>query len=107
MEVVARARAKPQTGRGQRGMTNMTGWIHTRFLATWTNTEAFGRRGLHPPDAMSTIAYNASKGAVVNFTRALAGEWGRHEINVNAIAPGFFPSNTRKRRCAVSATAKI
>jgi NAD(P)-dependent dehydrogenase (short-subunit alcohol dehydrogenase family) len=74
-------------------MTNMTGWIHTRFLATWTNTEAFGRRGLHPPDAMSTIAYNASKGAVVNFTRALAGEWGRHGITVNAIAPGFFPSN--------------
>ncbi|TBO32745.1 SDR family oxidoreductase [Aquabacterium lacunae] len=44
------------------------------------------------PAFMQTIAYNTSKGAVVNFTRALACEWGRHGINVNAIAPGFFPS---------------
>jgi len=38
------------------------------------------------------IAYGTSKGAVVNFTRTLAGEWGRYGINVNALAPGFFPS---------------
>jgi gluconate 5-dehydrogenase len=44
------------------------------------------------PAFMQTIAYNTSKGAVVNFTRALACEWGHHGINVNAIAPGFFPS---------------
>jgi NAD(P)-dependent dehydrogenase (short-subunit alcohol dehydrogenase family) len=42
--------------------------------------------------AMATIAYNTSKAAVINFTRALAGEWGVHGINVNALAPGFFPS---------------
>jgi gluconate 5-dehydrogenase len=44
------------------------------------------------PPGMSTIAYNTSKGADINFTRALAAEWGRHNINVNAICPGFFPS---------------
>jgi NAD(P)-dependent dehydrogenase (short-subunit alcohol dehydrogenase family) len=40
----------------------------------------------------ATLAYNTSKGGVVNFTRALAVEWGRYNINVNAIAPGFFPT---------------
>ncbi len=44
------------------------------------------------PRAMKTIAYNTSKGAAVNFTRALAAEWGVYGITVNAIAPGFFPS---------------
>lgn len=42
------------------------------------------------PSGMKTIAYNTSKGAVINFTRALAGEWGVYGINVNAICPGFF-----------------
>ncbi len=41
---------------------------------------------------MNTIAYNTSKAAVINFTRALCGEWGKYNINVNAICPGFFPS---------------
>ncbi|GIZ51456.1 SDR family oxidoreductase [Noviherbaspirillum aridicola] len=41
---------------------------------------------------VTTIAYHTSKGAAVNFTRALASEWGKYNINVNAICPGFFPS---------------
>ena len=44
------------------------------------------------PSGMNTIAYNTSKGAVINFTRALAAEWGKYNIRVNAICPGFFPS---------------
>jgi gluconate 5-dehydrogenase len=44
------------------------------------------------PEGMQTIAYNSSKGAAVSFTRALATEWGRYGINVNALCPGFFPS---------------
>jgi gluconate 5-dehydrogenase len=47
--------------------------------------------GLH-----ATIAYNTSKGGVVNFTRSLAAEWAQYNINVNAIAPGFFPTKMTK-----------
>jgi len=55
------------------------------------NVASIAGLGGNPP-GMSTIAYNTSKGAVINFTRALAAEWGKYSINVNAICPGFFPS---------------
>ncbi|MBV8087758.1 MAG: glucose 1-dehydrogenase [Chloroflexi bacterium] len=40
------------------------------------------------PDA----GYAASKGGLVNLTRELAAQWARKGVRVNAIAPGFFPS---------------
>jgi NAD(P)-dependent dehydrogenase (short-subunit alcohol dehydrogenase family) len=46
-----------------------------------------------PPEIMNTIAYNATKGGVIAFTRDLAGKWAQHGIRVNAIAPGWFPSD--------------
>ena len=55
------------------------------------NIASIAGLGGNPPE-MQTIAYNTSKGAVVNFTRALACEWGHYGITVTAICPGFFPS---------------
>jgi gluconate 5-dehydrogenase len=49
-----------------------------------------------PPELMDTVAYNAAKGGVVSFTRDLATKWARHGINVNAIAPGWFPTDMNK-----------
>jgi len=43
-----------------------------------------------------TLAYNTTKGGVVNFTRSLAVEWAPYNINVNAIAPGFFLTKMTK-----------
>lgn len=43
-------------------------------------------------DVFPASPYYATKGAVINLTRDLAVEWAPFKINVNAIAPGFFPS---------------
>ncbi|WLR47897.1 SDR family oxidoreductase [Halobacillus litoralis] len=48
------------------------------------------------PRFMETVGYNASKGAVITFTKDLAVKWGMHNIQVNALAPGFFPTKMSK-----------
>jgi len=48
------------------------------------------------PGRPGTIGYNTSKGGVASFTRSLAAEWAQYDINVNAIAPGFFPTKMTK-----------
>lgn len=59
------------------------------------NIASIAGLGGNPPE-MTTLAYNTSKGAVITFTEALACEWGKYRINVNAICPGFFPSKMTK-----------
>ena len=89
--------------------------INLNLTAMFVVTQEVGRRCMVPrcsgkiiniasiqgltgfyPETAATLAYNTSKGGVVNFTRTLAYEWARHDINVNAIAPGFFPTRMTK-----------
>ena len=51
-----------------------------------------GMVGTNDPTRPGTVAYSASKGGVIALTRALAAEWAQYDINVNAIAPGLFPT---------------
>ncbi len=46
--------------------------------------------GLVGNTAIETVAYHASKGGVVNFTRAVAAELAKYNITCNAICPGYF-----------------
>jgi gluconate 5-dehydrogenase len=54
-----------------------------------------GLRG-SPPE-LSAIGYTSSKGGIIAFTRDLACKWGMHGIRVNAIAPGWFPSDMSQK----------
>jgi len=45
------------------------------------------------PPELQAIGYSTSKGGVITFTRDLARKWAGHNIHVNAIAPGWFPTH--------------
>ena len=49
------------------------------------------------PEIMQASGYTASKGGVVSLTRDLACGWARHNVQVNAIAPGWFPTHMSGR----------
>jgi NAD(P)-dependent dehydrogenase (short-subunit alcohol dehydrogenase family) len=84
--------------------------IATNLTGTFVFSQAVGRvmisqrrgkiiniasiAGLHgSPPQFSAIGYSASKGGVIIFTKDLAWKWGMYNIQVNAIAPGWFPTN--------------
>ena len=46
-----------------------------------------------PPEILDTLAYSAAKAGVIGFTRDLAVKWARHNVTVNAIAAGWFPTH--------------
>jgi gluconate 5-dehydrogenase len=46
-----------------------------------------------PPEILDSVPYNATKAAVMNLTRDLAVKWAEYGIRVNALAPGWFPTN--------------
>jgi NAD(P)-dependent dehydrogenase (short-subunit alcohol dehydrogenase family) len=54
-----------------------------------------GLRGSSPK--LPAIGYSASKGGVIIFTKDLACKWGMHNIHVNAIAPGWFPTDMSEK----------
>ena len=60
------------------------------------NISSYAGLGGTDPQCMNAIPYNTSKGAVITFTKDLATKWGKYNINVNAIAPGWFPSRMTK-----------
>lgn len=51
---------------------------------------------VRPPEITNTIGYTTSKAAVIHFTKDLAIKWARHQIYVNAIAPGMFRTKMTK-----------
>ena len=49
------------------------------------------------PDGLHYAGYSASKAGLLGLTRDLAAQWAPHNIRVNAIAPGFFPSRMTEK----------
>jgi len=68
------------------------GMVEQRSGSVINVVSVFGRTGF-----MNISPYIASKGAIVQLTKALAVEWARHNVRVNAIAPSYFETEMAKR----------
>lgn len=55
-----------------------------------------------PMQEVSTAGYVAAKGGLISLTRELAAKWARHNIRVNAIAPGYFPTRMTEKIWALA-----
>jgi NAD(P)-dependent dehydrogenase (short-subunit alcohol dehydrogenase family) len=79
---------------------NLVGGFHLARLAAVPMLEAGGGSIVNVASILGTVAgwpspdasYAASKGAVINMTRDLGCQWAGNGVRVNALAPGFFPS---------------
>lgn len=90
--------------------------VNLNLTGTFILTQLVGKRSMIPnrcgriiniasigglmgqdPAIVRSIAYCTTKGGLVNFTRALAAEWGQFGITVNAICPGFIPTKMTHR----------
>jgi len=85
--------------------------LRTNLDSVWLLSQRFGRamveRGsgkiinvaslLSFSGGITVPAYTASKHAVAGLTKALANEWAKHGVQVNAIAPGYFSTDNTKR----------
>ncbi|MDQ7784396.1 MAG: SDR family oxidoreductase [Desulfomonilaceae bacterium] len=60
------------------------------------NISSYAGLGGTDPDYLDAIPYNTSKGAIIVFTKDLAVKWAHYNINVNCIAPGWFPTKMTK-----------
>ena len=84
---------------------NLTGaFLFSQAAANQMIQQQYGRiinvasiAGLKGSMSMHTAGYVASKGGLLALTRELAANWARHNIRVNAIAPGFFPSRMTEK----------
>jgi NAD(P)-dependent dehydrogenase (short-subunit alcohol dehydrogenase family) len=56
---------------------------------------------------LDAVGYSASKGAVVALTRDLAAKWAPRGVNVNAVAPGFFPTRMTQAHIAKSESTLV
>jgi NAD(P)-dependent dehydrogenase (short-subunit alcohol dehydrogenase family) len=78
-------------------------WVEKQHAATVINIASILGLGV----SAGVMPYAVSKAGLVQMTRALALEWARYNIRVNAIAPGYFPTDLNKDFLATEAGEAI